>query len=318
MRKLLGIITLIAAAITVAAFGYNFANGKSSDAKSSDVGRPPDMQLEKLEISDIQSSDVGRIPIDADRFLDLLRFRLSDAIACKKIEGRPIAGVVNHHALASDLLARFFKSLKLSRPDLKRLIIISPDHFKQGYQAVGFGDVDYQSDGKIIKTDKVLAETFKKELPEFDNEFLLKEHGIGALIPFAAREFSDLSILPIVVRADASRSELIKLGQKLASIMDGQTMVIISADMSHYLSAEQALKNDEVTLSWFLHNDGNALFRASDDNIDSGPALLALLTMFEQLKIEPQFTLLNHSISSRYGGSQDNTTSYITGFWAAE
>lgn len=323
MRKLFGIITLTAATITAAAFGYNFATGKSSDeladVELADVRRPPHEQLEKPNISAMQSADesadVRRPLIDADRFLDLLRFRLSDAVAGKKIAGLPIAGIVNHHVLASDLLARFFKSLYLSRPDLKRMIIISPDHFKRGNYALGFGDVDYKTNGKIISADQALAKAVEKKLPEFKSAFLAEEHGIGALIPFIAREFPDISVLPIMIRADASRAELASLGQELAPFMDGQTAVIISADMSHYLSDGQALKNDETTLSWLFQNNSEALFRADDDYVDNGPALFALFAMFEELKIEPHFTLLDHSISSRYGGSRENTTSYITGFW---
>ncbi len=78
--------------------------------------------------------------IPVDRFLDRARFDQArllslpsiDPASCKTVRG----ALVNHHALASDLLWRVFQRLATCRPSVKRIIILSPDHFFQGASTI--------------------------------------------------------------------------------------------------------------------------------------------------------------------------------------
>lgn len=282
----------LAAAITAAAFGA------ASSTPSSPLGQTKPSN------------------INTDVFLDIPRFRISQATSAAKISGRPIAGVVNHHVLASDLLARFFSTLRAARPDIRRIVILSPDHFKSGDATISIGRENYASQGKNIAVDGTAVETLTRlgVAVTGSRRLFEREHGIGALVPFIAETFPEIKIVPIAIRADVNRSDAEKLGRSIKSLVDENTFILISSDMSHYLSEEDALAHDRETLSWLETLDADNFKKATDDNTDNGPSLVALSALFEKIGLKPTFRELDHSISSRYGGMKNNTTSYITGF----
>ena len=132
-----------------------------------------------------------------------------------------------------------------------------------------------------------------------------REHGIGALVPFIAVTFPDITIVPIAIRADVNRSDMEKLGRALKSLLNDKTFVLISSDMSHYLSENDALANDRETLSWLETLNADNFKKATDDNTDSGPSFVALSALFDEMGLKPNFSELDHSISSKYGGSRE-------------
>lgn len=296
----------IAAALTAAAFGVQDINNSTGDTAN---------VLSRASLHDERREPP--IPINADAFLDPARFRLSRHAPPHELSGTPIAGVVNHHVLASDLLARFFSTLRAARPDLQRIIILSPDHYRHGTASISVGVESYASRGAILPADREAAERLISAHVAFPGTRTLSvsEHGIGALIPFLAEQFPDIQVVPIAIRADVNRDDAENLGLALAQLIDENTFIIVSSDMSHYLSESEAGAHDRETLSW-LEQDNAAAFRsAGDDHTDNGPAFVALYALFDVKAARPTFQLLDHSISSRYGGRKDFTTSYINGFW---
>jgi len=301
------VIEIGAAALVAAAFGINatYLVPRTSYLEPSASYQVPSTKYDVM------------IPINADTFVDHNRFLATGSATGTKLVGAPIAGVVNHHVLAADLISRFFRTLKASRPGVTRFIILSPDHFKAGTDTVEVGDVAFTSDGKTVKTDAdaVKLLTSRRVASLADPYLFEKEHGIGALMPFLIRDFPDASVVPIVIRGDVPRDRMDALGVELAHLIDGKTFVIVSSDMSHYLAEGEALRNDIRTTSWLASLDRDRFRSATDDYTDSGPALIAISSMFDGLKSKPTFTVIGHSISSRYGGDPSYTTSYIDGFW---
>jgi|GEM_PF-730529 len=258
-------------------------------------------------------------PIDATLFLDrpeYARIR-SRPIKTIDIKGRAIAGTVNHHVLATDLLASFFRSLAKNRPDATRIVILSPDHFNVGRSSISTHSRSYTAPSGIVEVDKEAVQSLvEKQLALEENGSMYElEHGIGALIPFLKDEFPKVSIVPISIRGSADRTIAIKLGKALQALDDGHTLFIVSADMSHYLSKDDALKNDQSIRSWLANRNLQAMADANDDFTDSGLQFVALFTWFNQEKTKPTFIELGHGISSDYNGPDDFTTSYVNGVW---
>ncbi|MFO0764695.1 MAG: AmmeMemoRadiSam system protein B [Patescibacteria group bacterium] len=224
------------------------------------------------------------------------------------------AGIVNHHALASDLLAKSAKTLEACRPDLETLVIISPDHFYRGTQALTTAIATYRTDSLTVKTDAVLQQELLEAVPTMGQQpdVFKKEHGIAALVPFYAHEFNDLKIVPITVKGHVSEAEAKSLTDWLEKTLKRpKTFVLISADMSHYLSKEQALANDEKTLRALGQNDAAFFADASDDFTDSGVQIALILKALGRTT----WHTVDHKISTDYTNDRSNTTSYIMGFW---
>lgn len=230
--------------------------------------------------------------------------------ACKPYR----AGIVNHHALASDLLAQSARLLKTCRPDLETLVIIAPDHFYRGTHALTTANVTYRADSLTVTTDEHLQNELLAALPTIgqQSDVFKKEHGIAALVPFYAHELNGVQIVPITVKGHVSETEAKALTDWLEKTLKRpKTFVLISADMSHYLSKEQALANDKKTLQALSQNDAAFFADASDDFTDSGVQLSLMIKALGKTA----WHTINHKISTDYTNDRSNTTSYIMGFW---
>ncbi|MBI5654244.1 AmmeMemoRadiSam system protein B [Candidatus Uhrbacteria bacterium] len=315
MKRKLILPIVIATALAAAAFGIVF----SLRTPSTDRGVADPDNLQSLSAPRINRT---RNPIDTAFFIDTKRFSSvwSSTHDVTYVSGKVVAGVVNHHFLAADLIARFFTDLKASSPDAKRIIILSPDHFFSGRGPISVHDRDYATPDGILESDRpfVASLVSSTSVALEDGIMFEAEHGIGTLAPFIKHEFPDAKIVGIAMQGTMDRGLARSFGEELSSLIDDRTIVIVSSDMSHYLPAGQALKNDEITISEL--KDLNQVFfaRAKDDFIDNGVALVALAGFFDAQKAVPYFTLLDHGISSDYLDDDKNTTSYINGIWAVE
>lgn len=320
MRNRLVFAILIAAALAAAAFGaWKIRLNEKQVTLTADTSVPRPVLSGPSGVDGRPASAFASKPIDTMKFIDLKQFgrSWSAAESVKAVSGKPVAGVVNHHFLAADLMARFFRTLRLSRPDIKRLIIISPDHFRAGRGAISMMDRAYSTpDGTVAVASSSVQALFDSGFATLeDGEMFEREHGIGALVPFIRHEFPAIEIVPIAVRGDIDRQVAMNFSQVMVDIFDDSTFVLVSSDMSHYLSEAQALNNDETTLKAFASLDVKFLSSANDDFVDNGVGLLIMKTVLEKDDKRFSFKLLDHSISSRYGADKISTTSYINGFW---
>lgn len=304
----IGIIAgICAAAIVAAAFGWMRMYASPRSERAADIS--------KASVAWQNPATVLQ-PIDAMAFVDR-RVGFPHVTSTRLMAGdRVIAGVVNHHVLAADVLERFWEDVAATRPHLRRIIIISPDHYAQGRKYVSVHERPYATDEGLVTVDvtstRVLARL--QMVGEENGVMFEREHGIGALIPFMHHAIPAAQIVPIAIRGTVDRALLPALGKEIAKLIDDQTMIVISSDMSHYLDEATALKNDQTTMGWFRRRDEQALATATDRNTDNGAAFAVL---FEALRgRQLAFTLIDHAISTAYNGPKDNTTSYVTGVWS--
>lgn len=253
--------------------------------------------------------------------MDPKQFLVSDAVSHKDLVAKPLAGVVNHHVLAIDLLAEFFKSLKRSRPDIKTFIILSPDHFSRGH-GISISSLAYATPVGAIEVNQDFFESLKN-LGYADGtsaRLFENEHGVGALVPFVAREFPEADIVPIFLRSDISLKQAYKLGQDLAGFKSDDTMLLLSSDMSHFLNSDVARDRDGQTLDWLENMNFDQLKKATDANTDSGSSFAVLEAYLERVNSgkvlrDYAFQVLSHKSSLDYNQDPGNTTTYITGIW---
>ncbi len=305
-------VALIAAALVAAAFGvwmFNHATRNTEHGTS--------VVAQETEKAVLVSEPISILP-----FVSLKQSNAAWATAksASKIPGRALAGVVNHHVLAADLIAHFFLTLKASQPGIKRFVVISPDHFKQGSSPVSTHDRPYDTPDGMVQIDTSATQVLVMSgSANFENGAMFeREHGVGALMPFLKHEFPAATVVPIAVRGTMDKQRARAFGQELSIIVDDKTFVIISSDMSHYLTEDAALKNDVTTMEKLGELDEKFFILAKDDHIDNGTALVILMGLFDAEKIKPSFQLISHSISSHYGGDKNYTTSYITGVWSEQ
>lgn len=233
----------------------------------------------------------------------------SRTVPCRHVRG----GVVNHHVLASDLLAGFFTELARCRPDVTRIILLSPDHYHAGSAPITTHETPYRTEEGTVEADatsvhRLLAMVLsaREESIPFANE-----HGIGALVPFLHQVLPAAKIVPVMISARVTQDDAARFAAWLAKELDRSTIVIVSSDMSHYLPEATARTNDETTLKAFASGDRDFFWSATDANTDNGRSIW----IAEKALGRSAWSLFGHGISTDYGGSRQYTTSYMTGFW---
>ncbi len=259
------------------------------------------------------------ITIDADVFADPVmvqkQMALSQTSRPKTICPQYVGGVVNHHTLAPDILASFFTELARCRSNVRTIIMISPDHYQAGQAPFVTHMTPYRAGDEEIFIAASSVDRLRKMAPfgRMDHRPFLREHGIGALVPFLHQVFPQAMVVPVVVDGRITYDQGIRIRDWLKrELQDLDTLVVVSSDMSHYLTEEEAQRNDKRTMEAFAKHDAGFFFRVSDDYTDNGKGIWMVLEALPSTSWHVQ----SHKSSSQYGGSVLDTTTYINGFWS--
>ena len=114
-----------------------------------------------------------------------------------------------------------------------------------------------------------------------------------------------IELLPLVTNND--NPEL--LAQKLAKLINGNTLLIISSDLSHYQPYDEAVIVDQTTCQLILDRDAAALAQlpASACGLNG---ILTLLDLAEQLNWTPR--LLKYANSGDTSGDKAGVVGYAS------
>lgn len=223
---------------------------------------------------------------------------------------RPLGLIVNHHLLASGLMARSFATA--SSPLIRRVILISPDHFLAGRQVISTSSSSWQTPFGIINSDTIgvralIDQTGVDDLPGA----LASEHGIFNLLPMIQRYFPQATVIPIIIKYEVSELRLDRLREFLKREADSQTVVIGSFDFAHGQTWIESERRDAESLSAIRSFDARAI---TLQHIDS-PNGLGLILDVMRYRHSRWFQYVGHDNSARITQSPHakQTTSYITG-----
>ena len=82
------------------------------------------------------------------------------------------------------------------------------------------------------------------------------EHSLEVQLPFLQEVLSDFSLVPLVV-GDANRYDVAEVIDRLWG--GDETLIVISTDLSHYHSYEEARQMDQATSDAIIHLDADAI-----------------------------------------------------------
>lgn len=224
-----------------------------------------------------------------------------------------VGGVVPHHLLAANMIAEFFQTISLDPPET--IAVIAPNHRRIGMKGLHTSSLDWRTAFGILEADRELAGGLIDELGAAENDSLMElEHSVSGLVPYIKYYLPDTKIVPILLHGNYSASDSKKLGAYLAdAVQDNpEIMVIASIDFSHYLDTDTADQMDGITLKAIESRDTQSLIRMGNDNIDSPPSILALLSSMDGLGAEGPLVTGHSNSFIIAGGGADYTTSYYT------
>lgn len=159
-----------------------------------------------------------------------------------------IAGLVSPHAgyiYSGKIAASAYKSIQSKK--YKNVIVISPSHreyFKgvsvysgDAYRTpLGLMRINNELRVKIINTSDDIFESDKGHGAE---------HALEVQLPFLQVLFPEIQLLPLVIGSQSNEINS-SLAESLAKVVDDETLIVASSDLSHFYPREHAKKIDSL------------------------------------------------------------------------
>ncbi|MCX7973064.1 MAG: AmmeMemoRadiSam system protein B [Candidatus Aminicenantes bacterium] len=194
------------------------------------------------------------------------------------------------------------------------VVIIGPSH-QYGFNGcsiwpkgsfktpLGLMPVDEETGSELIK-----ATGFN-----FIPEAHAKEHSLEVQIPFLQKVLPQSKIVPIVM-GYPTRKVIERLADGLVTVLaKKKALVVVSTDLSHYLSQEEAYRRDQETIDLIKGLKVESLLRQviSGENLLCGGGGVAAALLYLKKLGEPQVEILRYADSTEGGGPKSQVVGYL-------
>lgn len=188
--------------------------------------------------------------------------------------------------------------------DISKVILLGPDHrigFRnaaicdaQAY-ATPLGNTDFHPD---IGTLRQQPKMFQR-LPVTRD----KEHSLEVILPFLQRYLNDFKLIPVMV----GRGDTGPIAHAIDAIIDDQTLLVISSDLSHYLPYNEAKLRDQETINEVLSLKPDKMIKT--DNRACGVSPLLIVNQIAQSR-RWKPVLLHYANSGDTAGDRSRVVGY--------
>lgn len=231
--------------------------------------------------------------------------------------GAAVTGLtLPHHRVATDLIAAgMVTAARGARPE--RIVLLTPDHFRRATRAFATTPRDFDTVLGRVPTDRHAVAALLRSPQVATSQLFEREHGLGELLPYVARLFPGVPVLPVAVRIGATRAQWEHMVGQLMPWVTPRTLVIQSTDFSHYLPHDQARQRDQQMLNVIAAGNLEAMARAQQPaHLDSrGGQYIQMRLQALRFGAQP-IVFGNYNSAERGATAPDVTTSYIAQVYA--
>ena len=222
-----------------------------------------------------------------------------------------IGGIIPHHLAVGFIMADFYSRLSWQKPST--IILIGPNHYEKGSFKTLTSLYGWQTPYGTVEPDEfIIHALIKQNLAAIDEDTLTSDHAVAGSMSFVKYYIPNAKVVPILLSGSLTEKESEILADGVKGFVKQGAVIIAPVDFSHYLSNQQAKKNDEITLQVIKDFNYHQLFLMNNDYLDSAPSIGVILMVMQKLGIV-RMDLLYHSNS---GEIQKNdyipTTSYFS------
>lgn len=225
--------------------------------------------------------------------------------------------IVPHHLVASPFIDAAFQAVrkKIDGDAVDRVVLLSPNHFEVGRDWIVGASRDWETPSGILKADTNALQELSDSIFVGDT-ILDREHGVRNIFPFIKKYFPRAAVIPLALRDGLPHEEADALADRLNMLSDAQTLLVVSADFSHYLDWNFSQFHDAEAIEVLSRND---LSRVDALDVDCS-ACLRVAMEYASLRNTSNFQLLSRSGSLSMLGSNivGSETSHITGYFSSE
>ena len=184
-----------------------------------------------------------------------------------------------------------------------KVVLIGPDH-RVGLQNGAVSDADaWQTPLGTVRVHddaRRLCRSARFE-PNRDSDRL--EHSLEVVLPFLQYALDDFRLVPVVLGPGDTDA----LARDLGAVLDEDTLLAASSDLSHYLPDDEARRHDQQTLRCLMDLDARSLIERENGACGRYP-LAVLVTIARQRGWHP--VLVAYGTSADTAGDPDRVVGY--------
>lgn len=193
----------------------------------------------------------------------------------QEIDGE-VKGLIVPHAgyvYSGQVAATGFRHLN---GDYETVMLLGPSH-RYALNGVSILDVTYYETplGKV-KISKKVKDMLKEDIISSIPEAHANEHSLEIELPFLQKQLGEFELIPILVGPVDMKQFL----DVLMKYYDDKTLIVVSADLSHYHTYDEAIEKDVYCMNTIHNLDFNGLESCEID----APWAIASLMYFAQQK----------------------------------
>lgn len=253
-------------------------------------------------------------PAEKDKLQKDISLLLQSAKSEKSFD--KIFGIVSPHAgyIYSGKTAAYAYNL-LKDKSYKTVIVISPSHAEY-FPGISIYDGDaYETPLGIVKIDQAMTDKLVEgsKIIFRGIQGHRKEHALEVQIPFLQSVLNDFKIVPIVM-GDQGKIFVDELAEKISLVVNDQTLIVASSDLSHFYDAEEADKLDSVVEKRINDFEFERLLKDLDDKECEacGGGIIAVIMKAASLKNINKSVVLNRSDSGEITGDKSEVVGYLS------
>ena len=169
-----------------------------------------------------------------------------------------VTGVLAPHAgypYSGPTAGHSYARVRGKRP--KRVVLLGRSHRYTFSEASLFSENAFETPLGSVAVDLKFVRDLVGAVGENFQEPHVAEHGLEVQLPFLQVALGDVVIVPILFGSDPSPWH-VEFGERLAERLDEEDLVVVSTDLSHYLSEVAANEIDQRSLDGVVTGDCDA------------------------------------------------------------
>lgn len=186
-------------------------------------------------------------PDDPDKLRAYIDSLLDGGISeTQTTQPRPQAMILPHagYPFSGQAAAQGYALIRPYREQIRHVVLLGPAHFAELQGMAVPAVARFASPlGDVVINEQMRATACKHPEVSTDDEPHSREHSIEVHLPFLQQALGEFDFLPIAVGMTSPQS----CGQLLENFCDEETLIVVSSDLSHFYTDEQARQLDQRT-----------------------------------------------------------------------
>ncbi len=195
-------------------------------------------------------------PDEADVLKSMVRALLGGVDASGA--GDPLGLIAPHagYMYSGPVAASAFAQIAAARRSFTRVLLIGPPHYVPVAGIAASSAESFATPlGDVAVDQAAVASLVDAGLASYDDRAHAPEHSLEVELPFLQAVLGGFTLIPLLV-GDAARQQVADV---IGKVMDPRTLLVVSTDLSHYLSDRKAKARDLATASTIERLDDSTL-----------------------------------------------------------